>query len=58
GVAGSGITPSTQSQMMIPRALFNDLAQFASSKGLSLAHVFMSTISTYFCRTIGVDSIV
>ncbi|EGH33692.1 amino acid adenylation, partial [Pseudomonas syringae pv. japonica str. M301072] len=37
---------------------FNDLAQFASSKGLSLAHVFMSTISTYFCRTIGVDSIV
>ncbi|MCF5710490.1 amino acid adenylation domain-containing protein [Pseudomonas syringae] len=52
------IAPSALSQMMIPRALFDDLARFASSKDLSLAHVFMSIISTYFCRTTGVDSLV
>ncbi|MFZ4833802.1 amino acid adenylation domain-containing protein [Rouxiella sp. Mn2063] len=49
---------SALSQMMIPRVLFNNLEQFARSKGLSLPHVFMSTISTYFSRTTGVDSIV
>ena len=57
-VADNRIAPSALSQMMIPRVLFNDLARFANGKGLSLPHVFMSIISTYFCRTTGVDSIV
>ncbi|MCI3945700.1 non-ribosomal peptide synthetase [Pseudomonas syringae] len=57
-VPGSGVAPSAQAQMMMPRQLFNDLAEFATSKGFSLAHVFMAVISTYFCRTTGVDSIV
>ncbi|MBX8513358.1 amino acid adenylation domain-containing protein [Pseudomonas cichorii] len=57
-VPGSGIAPSAQVQTMMPRKLFNDLAEFATGQGLSLAHVFMTIISTYFCRTTGVDSIV
>ncbi|MBX8563946.1 amino acid adenylation domain-containing protein [Pseudomonas cichorii] len=57
-VPGSGIAPSAQVQTMMPRKLFNDLAEFATGQGLSLAHVFMTVISTYFCRTTGVDSIV
>ncbi|OUM05318.1 hypothetical protein BW686_21700 [Pseudomonas syringae] len=57
-VADNRIAPSALSQMMIPRGLFNELARFARSKGLSLPHMFMSIISTYFCRTTGVDSIV
>ncbi|RMQ47757.1 Amino acid adenylation [Pseudomonas cichorii] len=57
-VPGSGIAPSAQAQRMIPRKLFNELADFASGQGMSLAHVFMTVISTYFCRTTGVDSIV
>ncbi|MBX8474274.1 amino acid adenylation domain-containing protein [Pseudomonas cichorii] len=57
-VAGNGIAPSAQVQTMMPRKLFDDLAEFATGKGLSLAHVFMTIISTYFCRTTGVDSIV
>jgi syringomycin synthetase protein SyrE len=57
-VADNRIAPSALSQMKIPRRLFNDLAQFARGKNLSLPHVFISIISTYFCRTTGVDSIV
>ncbi|MBV6748763.1 amino acid adenylation domain-containing protein [Pseudomonas chlororaphis] len=57
-VADNRIAPSALSQMMIPRVLFNELARFASGKGLSLPHIFMSIIGTYFCRTTGVDSIV
>ncbi|KPA89805.1 amino acid adenylation enzyme/thioester reductase family protein [Pseudomonas asplenii] len=57
-VADNRTAPSALSQMMIPRALFEELGQFARSKGLSLPHIFMSVISTYFCRTTGVDSIV
>ena len=56
--ASGGIAPSARSQMMIPRVLFNDLAQFASRQGLSLTDVFMSILSTYFCRTTSVDSMV
>ncbi|WP_246771849.1 condensation domain-containing protein, partial [Pseudomonas syringae] len=57
-VPDSGLAPSAQAQTMMPRKLFNDLTEFAAGKGLSLAHVFMSVVSTYFCRTTGVDSIV
>lgn len=57
-VTDNRIAPSALSQMMIPRVLFNELARFAGGKGLSLPHIFMSIISTYFCRTTGVDSIV
>ncbi|UVL86330.1 amino acid adenylation domain-containing protein [Pseudomonas sp. B21-028] len=56
--ADSVVAPSAHSQMMISRTLFNDLALFANGQGLSLTHVFMSIVSTYFCRTTGVDSIV
>ncbi|MDO7929211.1 amino acid adenylation domain-containing protein [Pseudomonas sp. KFB-139] len=57
-VPGNGVAPSAQVQTMMPRKLFNELAEFATGQGLSLAHVFMTVISTYFCRTTGVDSIV
>ncbi|MDN3222037.1 non-ribosomal peptide synthetase [Pseudomonas nunensis] len=57
-VAGSGIAPSAQAQAMMPRALFDGLAQFASGHGMSLAHVLMTVLATYFCRTEGVDEIV
>ncbi|MCF5757277.1 non-ribosomal peptide synthetase, partial [Pseudomonas syringae] len=57
-VADNRVAPSALSQMKIPRRLFNELAQFARGKNLSLAHIFISIISTYFCRTTGVDSIV
>ncbi|RON52260.1 hypothetical protein BK666_02495 [Pseudomonas frederiksbergensis] len=57
-VAGSGIAPSAQAQAMIPRALFNALAQFSNGHGMSLAHVLMAVLATYLCRTEGVDEIV
>ncbi|WP_236640252.1 non-ribosomal peptide synthetase, partial [Pseudomonas syringae] len=50
--------PSDQVQAMLPRALYNALTQFASECNLSVAHVLVGVISTYFCRTVGVDEIV
>ncbi|WP_338524404.1 amino acid adenylation domain-containing protein [Pseudomonas batumici] len=52
------LAPSEQVQAMLPRALYNALTQFASERGLSVAHVLISVVSTYFCRTVGVDEIV
>ncbi|PBP94712.1 hypothetical protein CCL24_22170, partial [Pseudomonas congelans] len=50
--------PSDQVQAMLPRALYNALTRFASECNLSVAHVLVGVISTYFCRTVGVDEIV
>ncbi|NWB98760.1 amino acid adenylation domain-containing protein [Pseudomonas gingeri] len=52
------LAPSEQVQAMLPRALYNALTQFASERSLSVAHVLISVVSTYFCRTVGVDEIV
>ncbi|PHN79746.1 non-ribosomal peptide synthetase [Pseudomonas syringae] len=54
----NGPAPSDQVQAMLPRALYNALTQFASECNLSVAHVLVGVISTYFCRTVGVDEIV
>ncbi|WHS62761.1 non-ribosomal peptide synthetase [Pseudomonas sp. G2-4] len=52
------LAPSEQVQAMLPRALYNALTQFASERSLSVAHVLISVVATYFCRTVGVDEIV
>ncbi|WP_178122455.1 non-ribosomal peptide synthetase, partial [Pseudomonas karstica] len=52
------LAPSAQVQAMLPRALYNALTQFASERSLSVAHVLISVVGTYFCRTVGVDEIV
>ncbi|WP_422775841.1 amino acid adenylation domain-containing protein [Pseudomonas mediterranea] len=52
------LAPSAQVQAMLPRALYNDLTQFASERSLSVAHVLISVVATYFCRTVGVDEMV
>ncbi|WP_413791435.1 amino acid adenylation domain-containing protein [Pseudomonas sp. N4] len=52
------LAPSAQVQAMLPRALYNTLTQFASERGLSVAHVLISVVATYFCRTVGVDEMV
>nr|UXB95008.1 non ribosomal peptide synthetase [Pseudomonas syringae] len=52
------LAPSTQVQAMLPRALYSALAKFASERSLSMAHLLVSVIGTYFCRTLGVDEIV
>ncbi|MBI6710660.1 amino acid adenylation domain-containing protein, partial [Pseudomonas syringae] len=54
----NGPAPSDQVQAMLPRALYNALTQFAGECNLSVAHVLVGVISTYFCRTAGVDEIV
>ncbi|RML71825.1 Amino acid adenylation, partial [Pseudomonas syringae pv. syringae] len=54
----NGPAPSDQVQAMLPRALYNALTQFAGECNLSVAHVLVGVISTYFCRTVGVDEIV
>ncbi|MCF5741321.1 amino acid adenylation domain-containing protein, partial [Pseudomonas syringae] len=52
------LAPSTQVQAMLPRALYSALTKFASERSLSMAHLLVSVIGTYFCRTVGVDEIV
>ena len=52
------LAPSGQVQALLPRALYDALTQFASERNLSVAHVLVSVIGTYFCRTVGVDEIV
>lgn len=52
------LAPSAQVQAMLPRALYNALTQFSSDRSLSVAHVLISVVATYFCRTVGVDEIV
>ncbi|MDR8368245.1 amino acid adenylation domain-containing protein, partial [Pseudomonas sp. JL3] len=52
------LAPSAQVQAMLPRALYNALTQFAGERSLSVAHVLISVVGTYFCRTVGVDEIV
>ncbi|KPA90300.1 amino acid adenylation enzyme/thioester reductase family protein [Pseudomonas asplenii] len=52
------LAPSAQVQAMLPRSLYNALTQFASERSLSVAHVLISVVGTYFCRTVGVDEIV
>ncbi len=52
------LVPSAQVQAMLPRALYNALTQFSSEHSLSVAHVLISVVATYFCRTVGVDEIV
>ncbi|WP_238961638.1 amino acid adenylation domain-containing protein, partial [Pseudomonas sp. AF32] len=52
------LAPSAQVQAMLPRALYNALTQFASERSLSVAHVLISVVATYFCRTVGVDEMV
>ncbi|UUQ64831.1 amino acid adenylation domain-containing protein [Pseudomonas fuscovaginae UPB0736] len=52
------LAPSAQVQAMLPRALYSALTQFASERGLSVAHVLVSVIGTYFSRTVGVDEVV
>jgi syringomycin synthetase protein SyrE len=52
------LAPSAQVQAMLPRTLYNALTQFASERSLSVAHVLISVVGTYFCRTVGVDEIV
>ncbi|MDU9026065.1 amino acid adenylation domain-containing protein, partial [Pseudomonas corrugata] len=52
------LAPSAQVQAMLPRALYNALTEFASERSLSVAHVLISVVATYFCRTVGVDEMV
>nr|UXB94986.1 non ribosomal peptide synthetase [Pseudomonas syringae] len=52
------LAPSTQVQAMLPRSLYSALTKFASERSLSMAHLLVSVIGTYFCRTVGVDEIV
>lgn len=52
------LAPSTRVQAMLPRALYSALTKFASERSLSMAHLLVSVIGTYFCRTVGVDEIV
>ncbi|QBZ90211.1 amino acid adenylation domain-containing protein [Pseudomonas viciae] len=54
----NALAPSAQVQAMLPRALYDALTQFASERSLSVAHVLISVVATYFCRTVGVDEIV
>ncbi|MCF5709236.1 amino acid adenylation domain-containing protein [Pseudomonas syringae] len=52
------LAPSAQVQALLPRALYKALTQFASERSLTVAHVLVGVISTYFCRTVGVDEII
>ncbi|MES2818300.1 MAG: amino acid adenylation domain-containing protein, partial [Pseudomonadota bacterium] len=57
-LAGTGLAPSGQAHMMIPRTLFDALIQFTGGLGLSIAHALVAVVGTYFCRTVGVDELV
>ncbi len=54
----NGAARYAQTKVTLPRPLFSDLSGFCQSMDVPLAHAFAAVISTYFCRTTGVDSIV